>query len=486
MSIRTKAIQGSLWLALHNWGAQGGSLLIFLLLTRLLDPDAFGLVALANVYVAFMQVFLNQVFSQELIQRQDLEPEHIDAAFWITLAMGMVLVLVGIGGAEQIALLFKQPDLSPLVQVLSLIFLIMPFSSIPQALLKRQFRFKAIALSRLLGIVVGGGVGIGLAFNNFGVWSLVGQQMAYELVGAMALWLLSQWQPRWQFSPRHFSQLFNFGIHILGLNFLGFINTRADDFLIGYFLGTTALGYYSVAYRILTAMTEILVETSSQLALPTFSRLQDDLDRFRKAFYTATQLTSVIAFPTFLALLVLAPNAVELLFGDQWLPSVPVLRVLSLVGLLRSISYFKGSVFMALGKPSWNLLLRLLSSSLNIVGFMIAVRWGIVAVAWAYLGRGVIILGVGQWAISRLIEIPLWTYLQQFWAAAASSILMAVVIWQSQQRLDLWWDGSIVNAIAALLLGILCYGLVLWVLSPHLVHQLGGIYTTAFASKKSS
>lgn len=471
MNIKEQAIQGIVWSAIQNWGSQAGSLLVFLVLARLLQPAAFGLVALANVFLALMQTFLNQGFAQAIIQRKDLEPEHLDTAFWTNLAIGVTLTLVGLLTADAVADLFREPALAGILRGLSALFVITAFGNIQQAILERHLAFKAIALRWLIGTLVGGLIGVGMAFYGAGVWSLVGQQIGQELVGSLVLWQSSRWRPGLKVSRRHFQHLFGFGINILGFNLLHFLNSRADDFLIGYFLGPVALGYYSVAYRVLGVMQQLLVNTSRQVALPTFSRLQQDLEGFRRAFYTATQFTSLIAFPVFLGVVTLAPEFVRLVFGEQWIPSIPVLQVLAFAGIFQAISFFKSSVFIALGKPSWALWLAALSTVLNLIGFAIAVRWGIVAVAAAFVLRGYLVFPIGQWAVSRLIQIPLRRYLQQFAAPLTSSVIMTFAILIAKELLGDWGTlpGRFMVCVA---IGTLVYGLAIWLLSPKLFQKL--------------
>lgn len=471
MSIKQNAIRGGVWSAVQNGGTQAGALIVFFCLARLLEPKDFGLVALASVALAFMQIFLEQGFAQALIQRQDLAPEDIDTAFWTNSVIGVLLTVLGVTTANLIANFFEQPQLTPILQWFSLLFLISSFAKVQQALLERQFAFKAIAVRSLLGTVVGGIAGVGAAFAGFGVWSLVILQIVTELVGTLVLWYASNWRPRFVFSLTHFQHLFSFGIHILGINFLGFVSTRADDFLIGYFLGPVALGYYSLAYRVLTVLTILLVNTSNQVALPTFSRLQQDLPQFRRAFYQATQITSSIAFPTFIAIAILAPELIQLIFGQQWLPSVPVLQVLAFVGILRSISHFKSSVFIAMGKSSWQLWLSSFNTILNLIGFAIAVRWGIVAVAWAYLIRCCLVVPIGQWAVSRLIQTPLLTYLRQFVAPLSSSLVMAITILCAKQLLEGLVNSHVLLAIC-IVIGTIVYGLTIRLFSPKLFQKL--------------
>ncbi|TVQ10271.1 MAG: lipopolysaccharide biosynthesis protein [Leptolyngbya sp. DLM2.Bin27] len=471
MSIKHKAIRGAVWSGIQNWGSQMGSLLIFFVLARLLSPEAFGLVALANVFLAFMRLFLEQGFGHAIIQRQDLEPEHLNTAFWINLASGLLLAAVGVAISAPVAGLFGQPSLTPILQWFSLLFVISALGQVQQSILERRFEYKAIAARWLFATVAGGGVGIAMALLGAGVWSLVGQQIVYEVVGAVTLWLCSDWRPGLQVSMRHFRDLFQVGIHIMGFSYLNFFSTRANEFLVGYFFSPVELGFYTVAQRVLFAMTQLLVQTSRDVALPTFSRLQEDPERFRRAFYLATQLTSAIAMPTFLGMAVLAPELVRVLFGEQWLPAAPLMQILALLGILRSITFFKGSVFVAMGKSSWWFWITVLEAGLNLLGFAIAYRWGIYAVAAASVVQAYIVFPVGQWAVCKLTQDRLGRYLRVFIspllcavAMAGAILLVKTVVANALSPLSIILVGTGFGAV-------LYVGLIRW-LAPQLFEQM--------------
>lgn len=471
MSIKQKAIKAVIWSAIQNWGSQAGSLIVFVILARLLTPEAFGIVALANVFLAFMNIFLDQGFAKALIQRQDLEPEHLDTAFWTHVSSGIVLTGLSFMTAGLVADLFEQPELIPILQCFSFLFFINSLSHVQKAILMREFAFQTMATRALLGIFIGGVVGIVMALWGFGVWSLVTQQFLYESVEVFVLWGASDWRPRFKFSLKHFKDLFSFGINIVILQFLNFFNKRSDNLLIGYFLGEVALGYYAIAYRVFKVMTQLLVFTTKQVALPTFSRLQTEPERFRKAFYKATKFTSLVAFPTFLGMTILAPELVFVLFGKKWIPAVPVMQVLAFAGIINSISLFKGSVFMAMGKPSWKLKIGLLHTALNLVGFLVAVRWGIVAVALAYVISSYIIFPISQWAISNLIQTPLIIYLKQFMTPLISSFFMVIFMVIAKKNLIDLMNYHILLGIC-IFIGIITYGLTIRIVDPELFQEL--------------
>jgi O-antigen/teichoic acid export membrane protein len=484
MSLQQKAIRGIIWSALQNWGSLAGSLLVFFVLARLLPAEALGLVAIAQVAVAFFQVFLQRSFTEFLIQCKSLQDAHLNTAFWLNLGISILLMTIVWMIAPGVSTSFHQPQLAPILLGFSVLLPMMALSQIQQVLLERQLNFKAIALRQLAGTWAGGVVGVGMALTGWGVWSLVAQQLVQEGIGTIVLWRSSSWRPRFQVSRSHGRELWDFGIPLLGFNFINFLNTRSDDLLIGYFLGTAALGYYSIAYRILGVMQQLLVQTSKQVALPIFARLQENLVEFRQAFYQATYWTSLVAFPIFLAVVVLAPELVLILFGAQWAPAIPVLQVLAIAGIFQSVSFFKSSVFVAMGRPSWSLWLSCLTVVLNLLGFAIAVRWGIVAVAAAFVIRGYLVFPVGQWAVSRLLHTPLFTYLKQFGVPLCSSLLMIVVMVFVRNTLLQLNLIPVLIVLFCSLIGFLVYVEMIRILSPKSFQEIVALLQLAVARIK--
>ncbi len=484
MNIKTQTIQGVFWSAIQNWGSQGVSLLVFLILARLLQPKDFGLIAVANVFITFIQIFLNQGFSQALIQRQNIDSEHLDTAFWTQLVLGFLLTVASLIGSGWVANLFQEPQLILLIRCLSVLFFFNAFKQVQIALLGRKFAFKTLATCALFGIIISGVVGVMMAIAGFGVWSLVAQQLVYEGVGVIVLWRTSDWRPGFKFSLTHFQQLFDFGLPILGFKLVDFFNQRTDSLLIGYFLGAETLGYYAIAQRILQVMTQLLVETSSQVALSTFSRLQTDLNRFREAFYQVTKLTSLIAFPTYLGMIMLTPELVILLFGKQWLPAIPIMQILALAGLIRSVSFINESVFMAIDKPFWRFRIGLFNAVLNIIACFVAVRWGVIAIAIAFVISDYLTFPISEWVVSQLIQTPILTHLRQLIAPFVSTLIMVVVILIVKYFLQNLLNSQVL-LVSCTLIGAIVYGLTIRWLAPKLWRQSLELVTLAISHDKS-
>jgi PST family polysaccharide transporter len=428
MSLRKKAAKGVVWSVIHRWGRAAVSTITFIILARLLPPEAFGLVALATIFTAFIEIFLDSGFSAAIVQRSDLEPEHLDTAFWTSVFTGTLLTIAGIALSGVMASFFGEPELAPILIWLSLSFAVIALSSTQVAILQRRLAFKNLAARSLVATVVGGIVGVGMALAGYGVWSLVGQNLAKSLAAVIVLWRASSWRPKFNFSWKHFKELIGFGVSMLGNKILLFFNRRSDDFLIGYFLGPTLLGYYTIGYRLLLVLIRLVTGITNAVAFPTFSRIQHQPERMRRAFYKVTQYTSLLAIPAFIGMAVLAPELVNTFFGEKWAPSIPVMQILAFIGILQSLLFFNGSIFKASGKPSWYFGIMLLTSVFTVIGFLIAVRWGIVAVAASFVIVSYLVAPVSFIAMRKLIHLDFRTYLRQFVAPLSASLAMTVVL----------------------------------------------------------
>jgi O-antigen/teichoic acid export membrane protein len=387
VNLEQKAAQGIAWSGIQRVSSQVISFLVILVLSRLLEPDAFGLVAMANVIIAFVQTFLDQGFSRAIVQRDKLEDEHLDTAFWTSAFIGMMMTIVGIGFSSLMAKFFREPELAPVLRWFVLSFLFLGLSNTQEALLQRALAFRRLAMRTLIAELVGGVFAITLAYLGYNVWSLVVQALIRLFMGMILLWRLSDWRPGFSFTASRFRELFCFGVNVVGDRLANFFKGRTDEILIGYFLGASALGFYTIGYRILRVMTRLFTESIDAVAFPTFSRLQVDRDRMREVFHQVTKITSIIAFPSFLGVALLAPELVVVFFGEKWTPSIPVMQIMAFIGILHSTTYFNATVLLSIGKPFLLFGVNLINALVNVIAILIAVRWGIVAVAIAYVLR---------------------------------------------------------------------------------------------------
>jgi len=460
--LQSRVARGLAWTLVDHWGSQLFNLAVFVLLARLLIPDDFGLVALAAVFVAFAQLIVDQGLGDALIQRREVTRSHIDTAFWVAVATAAVLTLIGVLLAIPLAAVLGEPELQPIIQVLSLTFVLSAVTSVQVALLRRELAFRSLAIRSLLAAVVGGVVSVPMAYLGFGAWALVGQQVAAALASVVSLWAVSPWRPSLRASGAHFRELFSFGAHVVGSDVLNFLGRNSDNLLVGVVLGPTALGFYAVGYRILEVTQRMLVNVARKITFPALSRLQDDRDRLRRAYLRVTRVSSALILPGYLGLALVAPELMRVLFGHRWEMSGPVAAILFLTGPVLTLQAFSGSLLNAAGHPEVTLRFRLISSVVNIVGFVIAVPFGITAVAAAFVVRAYLLLPLILRWMHRYVGLSVREYLAQLPMVAAVLAVKLVAA-------DLGFGARLLGETVA---GAAAFGLVLWAVEGPLVHEV--------------
>ena len=426
--LQQQVSRGLTWTIIDNWGRQLLGLIVFAILANLLVPADFGLVALAVVFVNFAQVFVDQGLGDALIQRRELTRSHIDTAFWVAMGTGVVLTLLGIVLAIPIAALLQEPALQPILQVLSVTFIFVAVSSIQIALLRRELAFRSLALRSILAVITGGAVGLAMAFLGFGAWALVGQQLSSAAASVLTLWWVLPWRPALRFSPEHFRSLFSFGINVVGTDAVGFFARNTDNLLIGVFLGTTPLGLYAVAYRILETSQVLLINIARKIAFPALSSLQHDRPRIERAYLKLTRVSNTVILPAYVGLALVAPELVVVLFGQRWSESGPVAAVLFLIGPALTLQAFSASLFNAVGHPEVTFRLRLVTMAVSVAAFIVAVPFGIFAVAAAFTLTGYLVLPLNLYWQRMYAGVRIIEYLAQLRGLTLATTAMVLAV----------------------------------------------------------
>ena len=428
--LRQRVARGVTWTLIDSWGAQLLGLVIFAILANLLLPEDFGLVALAAVFVAFAQLLVDQGLGDALIQRPRVTRSEMDTAFWVAVVTGVLLTVIGIIAAWPIAAVLGEPRLVPIIQTLSLSFVLAALNSIQIALLRREMRFRSLAVRRIVAVGGGGAVGVAIAVVDPSPWALVGQQLASAAISVLTLWTVSPWRPGFQISRADFRSLFSFGMHVVAGDVLVFLSRNVDRLLIGAFLGPVWLGFYAVGYRVLDTTQQLLASFARRLGYPVFARLQTDVTRLRAAYARVSRATSVLILPGYIGLALVAPEAIVVLFGARWAESGLVAAVLFLIGPALTIQLFSGAVLNAVGHPEITFRIRLVTTVVNVVGFFIAVLVfaDIVAVAVAYVVRGYLVMPLIIWWLSRYASITARDQLLGMRGPLLATAVMAAVV----------------------------------------------------------
>ena len=429
-ALQQRVARGLTWTLIDTWGTQLLGLAIFVILARLLNEYDFGLVALAAVFVAFAQLFVDQGLGDALIQRKTVTRSQIDTSFWVAVVTGGLLTVLGIVLAGPLAVLLGEPAIGPILQWLSLSFILAAFSSIQMALLRREMRFRSLAIRKLTAVAGSGVIGVWMAYTGAGAWALVGQQLSNAVISVVMLWTVSPWRPGLKVSLTDFRELSAFGIHIVAGDFLNFLSRNVDRLLIGAYLGAGPLGFYAVGYRILDTSQSMLVNFARKLAFPIFARLQSDAARLRRAYGRVTRAVGIVILPGYIGLALVAQEAIVVIFGAKWAASGPVAAVLFLIGPALTLQLFTGALLNGVGHPEVTFRIRLVTTIANVVGFFVAVFLfkDIIYVAAAFVLRAYLLTPLILWWVQQYAAIPIREQLGQLRSPVIATVLMSIAV----------------------------------------------------------
>jgi len=393
-------------------------------LARRLVPDDFGLIGMAAVTLAFVAPLNELGMGSALVQKRDLTPAHAAAVFWSQLAIAGLGAVILAACAPWIAFFFHREDLTPLLRWMCLNLPLGAMAAAPQALLLRALRFRALAGVETMSLAGGGLVGAAMALSGMGVWSLVGQSLAGTAITTAMLVPLSRFNP----FPRearpgmaHIKELSGFSAPLTAYQLLNYASRNLDDILIGRMLGAGALGYYSMAYRVMMYPLQKVSGVVGRVSFPAFASMQDDLPRIRRGYLKAVEYIALITFPMMAGVMVTAPELTRVLFGPGWAPVAPLILVLSLAGMTGSIGTTVGSILLSKGRSDLMLKWEIAASVCYTIAIVTGLRWGLMGVACCYTLTSLALWPVSHVIANRLIGLRM----ADFFRALAGPALLA-------------------------------------------------------------
>lgn len=348
---RPGQVRGAIgWSYLLTAGRVGSSIVVTFLLAKLLGPAEFGLAALATVFVIVAQTVVQQGIFAALVQRDRLTDGHLQAAFGVLLLGGVAASLVAAALSPLWALANRTPGLTPICVALSPLVLVQSLAVVPEALLRRELRFRVLAGRTLLAAVLSGAAGVALALAGAGVWALVGQQVSNALVSLVVLWARSPWRPARRLRLAGIGELWRFSAHSTSAGVAWLLGSRADVICAGIFFGPTATGIYRLAARLPDMLVDVTARSIQQVALPSLARFQHDRAAFTTHLTRLQHVGAVAGLPALGVLSALADPLVALL-GTQWAGTATPLRLLCLYGAVNVFTVLLGPALQAIGQP---------------------------------------------------------------------------------------------------------------------------------------
>jgi PST family polysaccharide transporter len=380
---RPSVYSGVRWTSLAQGTIAVSQFLSGLVLFKLLTIEVFGIVAMAHVVTGFADQLRELGTRMALVQRREITPETLDSAFFVNLAVGVVLG-AGVWIAAPLASAFyKSEAIYAPLQALASLFVIASLGQVQRALLTRSMQFGRLAAVDITAVLVEASVTIVLAIAGYGVWSFVLGEIAMTVVATVGVAIARPWWPGLRVRRAEIRSLVGFGANLMGFNLANYFLTNADRLIIGRVLGADALGLYAFAQRLTLFPMRSLSGVMVNVLVPQFAREQHDHPRFAVMFSRSCAGVALLAFPLLGALAVLVGPLVAL-YDPKWTPAVALVALLCPAGMIQSLTRTVGPAFVALGRPDLLFRVGLFAGVVVLCGSIVGVRFGVFGVALAF------------------------------------------------------------------------------------------------------
>lgn len=404
-SVGSEAARGVIWMTAQTWLARAGGLVTLAILTRLLAPDDFGLLAIASTLLTLTYVLSDLGLATYVVQAGEIDRRSLSTAFWVSLAGGVILAVAIFVGAPAIADLLQIPQSVPIMRAMTVIVLLISATSVPLALLRRRMAFRLLAVQASIGALLAQIAAIVAAVSGLGVWSLVIQLVVGQLVASVAVWLSARWRPTFEFSRSAFKTMSAFGINVVGSGLVYLTRTWAETGIIAAGLGVTELGYFTIAQRLVQTATELSGAALHPVSTVAFAKVNSSSDRLRAAHARAASASQTVVSPLMVFIVVAAPLLVPFLFGVNWTTSAHIAQPLALAAVLSFGTALDHGLFDGAGHPGRWLAFSAVVCACSIALTALAVPQGVVLVASAFVVTATVEL-LGRWfVVGRLLDV---------------------------------------------------------------------------------
>lgn len=378
---KNKIFSGVLWSLAEKLSAQLVSFIISVVLARILLPDEYGLVAMLMVFIVLADVFVNSGFSAALIQNKHANDTDFSTVFFCTQVLSILVYCFFFAIAPAIADFYQRPELVLLLRVFALKIPISAMNSVQHAYVARHMQFKKFFYSTSIGTIISGALGIALALNGWGVWSLIFQNISLTIIDTVVLLFTVKWHPRLLFSILAAKRLIGFGWKILVAEFSGAFFGQLRSLVIGKAYTSADLAFYDRGQQIPMLIANNMGNAVTAVLFPAMSNENDKIVDVKMMLKRSMQVMSFIIVPIMVGLAVCADALIPLLFTEKWSECVPYLQVLAIGYAFGTLGLVPLQALKAIGESSVVLKLEFIKKPVFLLLLFIGVSQGVMAIA---------------------------------------------------------------------------------------------------------
>lgn len=412
MSLKRKAALSLVWTFTQQFGNQLIGFVVSLVLARILLPAEFGLIGMIAVVVAVGNAFLDGGLTKSLIRDPNCDEVDYSTVFLFNVGAGLLVYSLVFLLAPFIADFYEQPVLTNIIRVYCLTIVMTSFSAVQLARLTKQMDFKAQAVIAIPAAVMGGVVGIWMAYSGYGVWSLVWSGITTAVVSTIQMWWYSNWKPRLEFSRSRFSKHFNYGYKLTLSDLLNRIFNNIFLIVIGKYFSAAQVGFYTRAETMKQLPVTNISRALDKVTFPLFVSIQNDEARLKRVYKKLMLMVVFVISPVLIFLAVLAEPVFVFLFTEKWLPAVPYFQILCTTGILFPLHSYNLSILNVKGRSDLFLKLEVIKKIIIVLTILIAIPFGIMALLYGQVLISLLAFFINARYTSRFISYTGWEQLK--------------------------------------------------------------------------
>jgi len=481
-TLSQKVVKGGFWVFFLRIVNRGFSLIRLIILARILSPNDFGLMGIALLTMSILETFSQTGFQQALIQKKEDIKSYLNSAWTFLILRGFVLFFILYFIAPYAAIFFGAPEAKPIIRVIGFSILFQAFTNIGITYFKKELEFNKEFIYQLTGTLADFVVAVSAVLILKNVWALVFGLLASNVVRCFVSYFIHPYRPCFSFDLGKAKELFGFGKWVLGSSILIFIGSHIDDISVGRLLGSAALGFYQMAYRISNMPATEITYVIESIAFPAYSKVQDCQVRLKQAYFRIMKLTIAISIPIAVGIFLLAPEFTQIFLGEKWMPMVLPMQLLAVAGLIKSVISTGSPLFTGSGYPNFEFYMQLIRGLIIIIAiYPLTIYMGTSGAALC-----VILSITGMFVIwypcSHNITKASWLeYANAFWPPILSSLFMAGSIYLSK----LYWNPIQQPLILAVLvfIGVGILGIFVYIAIMYILQRCYPIYNIVDETK---
>lgn len=428
-SMATKTLKNLLWKFAERIGAQGVKFLVSLVLARLLLPSDYGTIALISIFISIMNVFIESGLGTALIQKKDADDLDFSSVFYFNLLMCILLYLCMFFSAPFIASFYNNNELTPIIRVLSLTLIISGLKNVQQAYVAKKMIFKKFFFATLGGTIGAAALGIILAYNGFGVWALVAQQLFNITVDTFILWISVKWRPILKFSLKRLKILFSYGWKLLVSSLLHTIYMDIRSLIIGKKYSADDLAFFSKGTEFPTFISSNINASIDSVLLPVMSSAQSEIDRVKAITRRSIMISSFLMWPLTLGLAGVAKTAIPLLLTDKWIPCIPFLYIFCFNYGTEPLATANLNAIRALGHSELILKMEIIKKIIALVIVLVAVPFGVMGIAISSIVYNFISIVINTFPNKKILNYSLREMILDIFPSFFISLIMFFIVY---------------------------------------------------------